>query len=325
VWLSDEKREGLLRMLGDRTAGQFPPPLVFEGNTAADIAKNPALARVLEVPAWPAETKAPSIWLGDPVAIKEPTAAIFRAQGAANLLQIGQNEEAARGLFAAGLIALAAQLQPDEAATFTLLDGTPDDADDAEYLRRLAQRLPQRTALPDRAQLPAALAELAAEIERRQKGETYDRSARFLFVFGVQRFRELRKSEDDFGFGRRGGDREPPPAERFATILREGPALGIHTVTWCDSLTNLNRTFDRVLLREFGLRVLFQMSPTDSSTLMDSPAASRLGRTRALFLREEQERPEKFRPYGLPPAEWLDAVMDRLRQRIGLKEPAAGV
>jgi hypothetical protein len=325
VWLSDEKREDLLRMLGDRAAGQFPPPLVFEGNTAADIAKNPALARVLEVPAWPAETKAPSIWLGDPVAIKEPTAAIFRAQGAANLLQIGQNEEAARGLFAAGLIALAAQLQPDEAATFTLLDGTPDDVDDAEYLRRLAQRLPQRTALPDRAQLPAALAELAAEIERRQKGETYDRSARFLFVFGVQRFRELRKSEDDFGFGRRGGDREPPPAERFATILREGPALGVHVTVWCDSLTNLNRTFDRVLLREFGLRVLFQMSPTDSSTLMDSPAASRLGRTRALFLREEQERPEKFRPYGLPPAEWLDGVMDRLRQRIGLKEPAAGV
>jgi nucleoside-diphosphate-sugar epimerase len=46
----------------------------------------------------------------------------------------------------------------------------------------------------------AALAELAAEVERRQKGETADRSPRFLFVFGVHRFRELRKAEDDFGF-----------------------------------------------------------------------------------------------------------------------------
>ena len=149
----------------------------------------------------------------------------------------------------------------------------------------------------------------------RQKGETADRSPRFLFVFGAHRFRELRKAEDDFSFGRRGGEREPSPAERFAAILKEGAPLGVHVVAWCDSLTNLNRTFDRALLREFGMRVLFQMNPTDSSTLMDSPAASRLGRNRALFLQEDQERPEKFRPYGLPDAAWLDAVTEQLRGR----------
>jgi hypothetical protein len=205
-----------------------------------------------------------------------------------------------------------------------VLDGTPDDAEDAEYLRKLAGRLPHAVRMPSRAELPAALADLAAEIDRRQKGETADRSPRFLFVFGVHRFRELRKAEDDFGFGRR-GEREVSPAERFATILREGPPVGVHVVLWCDSLTNLNRTFDRPLLRELGMRVLFQMSATDSSTLMDSPVASRLGRTRALLLQEEQERPEKFRPYGLPSPEWLDRVTDQLRGRVGLKEPAAGV
>src|SRR5205814_9099883 len=31
VWLSDEKREELLRGLGERAEGQYPPPLVFEG------------------------------------------------------------------------------------------------------------------------------------------------------------------------------------------------------------------------------------------------------------------------------------------------------
>ena len=63
------------------------------------------------------------------------------------------------------------------------------------------------------------------------------------------------------------------------------------------------------------MRVLFQMSPTDSSTLMDSPAASRLGRHRALYLQEEQERPEKFRPYGVPEAGWLDAALKQLAER----------
>ena len=58
---------------------------------------------------------------------------------------------------------------------------------------------------------------------------------------------------------------------------------------------------------------------------MDSPAASRLGRNRALFLQEDQERPEKFRPYGLPAADWLDRAAEQLHRRVGLKEPAAGV
>jgi hypothetical protein len=209
--------------------------------------------------------------------------------------------------------------------TFTILDGTPDDAEEAEYLRKLAGRLPHPSRAASRSELPAALAELAAEIERRQKGEAADRLPRFLFVFGVHRLRELRKADDDFGFGRRGADREPSPAERFAAILRDGPPVGVHVVVWCDSVTNLNRAFDRPLLREFAQRVLFQMSPTDSSTLMDSPAASRLGRNRALLLVEEQERPEKFRPYGLPSPEWLDHVTEQLHRRVGLKEPAAGV
>ena len=323
VWLSEERREELLRELGERADGKYPPPLVFEGNRAADPAENPALARVLEAAAW-GEVKAPTAWLGDPVAIKPPTAAVFRPHGGVNLLLIGQNEEAARGLFAASLLGLAGQVAPpdDGSSPFTVLDGTPDDADDAEYLRKLAGRLPHPVRAPNRSELSAALADLTAEIDRRQKGESADRSPRFLFVFGVHRFRELRKADDDFGFGRR-GEREVSPAERFATILRDGPPVGVHLVVWCDSLTNLNRTFDRPQLRDLGMRVLFQMSPTDSSTLMDTPAASRLGRTRALFLQEDQERPEKFRPYGLPAADWLDRVTEQLRGRVGLKEPAA--
>ncbi|HUR55241.1 MAG TPA: FtsK/SpoIIIE domain-containing protein [Gemmataceae bacterium] len=332
VWLPDDKREHLLGELRARAGDKYPPPLVFEGNASADIATNRALAAKL---ADPGEVKVPVAWLGDPVAIKEPTAVAFRTVGASNLLVIGQNEEAARGLFAASLLGLAAQLPVADGdttgeppalatATFTVLDGTPDDNDEAEYLRRLAGKLPHRTNAPDRSGLPVALAELTAEVERRQKGETADRSPRFLFVFGIHRLRELRKADDDFGFGRRSAERAVPPSELFHTILREGPPLGIHLIVWCDSLTNLNRAFERPQLREFGLRVLFQMSATDSSTLMDTPAASRLGRNRALFLVEDQDRPEKFRPYGPPAPEWLDRVGEKLRARVGLNpEPAA--
>ena len=95
------------------------------------------------------------------------------------------------------------------------------------------------------------------------------------------------------------------PAQQFAAILRDGPEVGVHTLVWCDTVTNLNRTLDRRLLREFALRVAFQMSAEDSSTLLDSPAASKVGPNRAYLYSEDEGRLEKFRPYGLPPAEWL--------------------
>jgi S-DNA-T family DNA segregation ATPase FtsK/SpoIIIE len=315
VWLAEERREQLLSDLHERAPGRYPPPLVFSGNDAADLDANQKIAKLIETPAV---TKSPIAWLGDPVAIKDPTAAIFRQIGGNNLLMIGQNETAARGLFTSSMIGLVPQLPAEMSGpAFTILDGTPDDAEDAEYLTRLAGKLPHALA-PPRSGLPAAIRDLALEFDRRQKGESSDRSPRFLFVFGIHRFRELRKAEEEFGFGRRDANREPTPSERFALILRDGPPVGIHVVIWCDSLTNLNRAFERPQLREFAQRVLFQMSATDSSTLMDTPAASKLGRNRALYLQEDQERPEKFRPYGVPTMEWLNKTCERLRVRLGV-------
>ena len=106
---------------------------------------------------------------------------------------------------------------------------------------------------------------------------------------------------------RQGRAGQPGEAARHAA-LREGPPLGLHTIVWCDSLNNANRAFDRQALREFEMRVLFQMSAADSSNLIDSPAANRLGPNRALFASEEQGVLEKFRPYGPPTEPWIDEL-----------------
>ena len=66
------------------------------------------------------------------------------------------------------------------------------------------------------------------------------------------------------------------------------------------------------MLRELDQRVLLQMSATDSSNLMDSPAASRLGAHRAILYAEETGQVEKFRPYGLPAEQWLRWVNQQL-------------
>jgi len=68
--------------------------------------------------------------------------------------------------------------------------------------------------------------------------------------------------------------------------------------------------------------VLFQMSQNDSSSLIDSPVASRLGPQRALFHSEEAGALEKFRPYGLPSDEWLAWVKERFASRPQPAPPA---
>ncbi|MGL4460894.1 MAG: hypothetical protein ACRC1K_01985, partial [Planctomycetia bacterium] len=88
-----------------------------------------------------------------------------------------------------------------------------------------------------------------------------------------------------------------------------------HAVVWCDSWNNLSRTFERSALREFELRVLYQMSATDSSNLIDVAIASKLGKNRALFSSEEQGILEKFRPYAVPDEAWFQSVKNRLFAR----------
>src|SRR5262249_15462633 len=127
------------------------------------------------------------------------------------------------------------------------------------------------------------------------------------------RFRDLRRAEDDFGFSSQPHEKQNP-ASQFAEILREGPAAGIHTLAWCDSMNSLTRVLDRHSIREFELRVLFQMSAADSSALIDSPLASKLGLHRALFFSEEKGKLEKFRPYGLPHDEWLMRVWQHFQK-----------
>jgi hypothetical protein len=136
-------------------------------------------------------------------------------------------------------------------------------------------------------------------------------------LYGLQRFRDLRRSEDDFGFSRR-EDEKPSPAQQFVTLLHEGSSLGIHVLLWCDTMNNLQRALDRQSMREFDMRVLFQMGVADSSNLIDSPLAAKLGLHRALFYSEEQGKLEKFRPYGVPSAAWLDEVRKVLHERACL-------
>jgi len=325
VFLNDERRErylGALRRLADRRT-DIPalPRMVFDGNEAADPAGNALLAELLgkgTVAGRP--ESAPLAWLGDAIAIKDPTAAVFRRQGGANLLIVGQREDLGVSLLAMSMVSLAAAHDPHpggglgRAARFVLFEPAIAEEKPDILLAPCAATLPHETEVVGRLAVGDAVERLAAEVRRRIDDQVLDGEAVYVVIRDLARFRELRRNESDFGYSF-GGDQKASPAQNLVTLLKDGPPVGIHAIIWCDSLTNLQRTFERGTLKEFELRVLFQMSGSDSSQLVDSPAAVKLGPQRALFVHEETGTLEKFRPYAFPSPEWLAGVSTALRAR----------
>jgi hypothetical protein len=126
----------------------------------------------------------------------------------------------------------------------------------------------------------------------------------FVFIHGVHRFKKLRQ-EDDFRFGSSDGPADT--GTQFNDLICEGSALGIHLILTVDTYNNVNRSMNRKALSEFEMRIVFQMSANDSSSLIDSPAASNLGLHRAIFYNEQAGTLETFRPYAQPADAWWKA------------------
>jgi hypothetical protein len=271
------------------------------------------LAECLERKATAVEIAAPRIWLGAPVTMKDPTAVTLRRQSGANLLIVGQRDEVAMNLMAGALVGLAAQL-PSKSAQFVILDGGAPDSSQASPLARVASALPHTCRLVPWREVPEVIAELAQEVQRRVQAQEHDAPEIILIVYGLQRYRALRRNEDalSLSFDEKA---EPRPEVQFSELLREGPSVGIHVLAWADTLSTLERIVDRQTLREFDHRVLFQMSAADSSNLIDSPSANQLGLHRAILFSEEQGGLEKFRPYDTLQDDWLAYVRGKLTGR----------
>ena len=180
-----------------------------------------------------------------------------------------------------GAIGIAAQHPPagPQACRFYLLDGSPVDSALSGQLGRLKDVLPHPVTNVT-VKLGTTFGGLAEEMKCRQESTSDDQSAHLYHHLRRPAVPRPAKSDDDFGDSRYDEDKPAPPSKIFGDVLRDGPPVGIHTLIWCDSVNNMNRTLDRQGMKEFENRILFQMSANDSSTLIDTPAASKLGENR---------------------------------------------
>ena len=315
VWLPESKRIEYLRQIETKNSEPGRPrpqpadreTIVFEGDQPADPADNLQLREVLERGPSNVRTAPQKAWLGAAVSIKEPTAATFGRHAGSNLLVVGAWEDSALGVLTNAVLALAAQNTSSAGPQIVILDGTRPESPEAGTWQRVADALPRQIEVGSLRDTARLINQLAAEIARRESSGDEDAPAIYLVIFNGGRFRDLRRGEDEFSFSV-DRDKPPSPDKQWAEILRNGPAWGVHTLLWCDSYNNVNRLLDRMALREFEMRVAFQMSAADSSSFLDSPAATRLRQHRGLFASEDLGTLEKFRPYGVPTDAWLNEI-----------------
>ncbi len=317
VWLPEDVRDRYLakvRERADQKPDAYPGPFVFEGNAPADVRENAALrAQLQSKPAKPPAR--PRVWLGAPNAVKGPTEAAFQRQSGSNLLIVGQSEDPALALMSIALVSLAAQY-PKGAARFLLLDSTPPGFPQREFLDRLVRGLPHEIAPVKAGELAETMSGLANELKKRAAEDAAAPGPEtFVLIHGLQNYKKL-KQEDEFGFAS-GDAGTVNPAAALMSLLADGPAHGIHAIATCDTYNNVNRFLGRKTLSEFEMRVLFQMSASDSASLIDDPGASTLGLHRALFYNDREGYLETFRPYALPGNEWIEEVTGLLKRPKG--------
>jgi S-DNA-T family DNA segregation ATPase FtsK/SpoIIIE len=335
AWLPDERRDHFLGIIQERTEEKqfrIDPAIVFEGNLASDPRDNQSIGEAIErfsalFNGEARRRESLSLWLGEAVSIKPPTRIGITQRPGDNMMIIGQDAPASQGMMMVALITLAAQIRPagpddPSPAQFFVLDGDANDADDGTRWKQIVEQLPHRIVRAGQKEAAATVATIAAEVARRKEETGKDQPPIYVFLSNYSRFRDLRNEQDEFGFGRTDDSRGPQAGAQLADIFKDGPGLNVHSVVWCDTYSNLTRWITQSTLREFEVRVAFQMNSADSSSLIDSPAASRLGGHRALLYLRELGTTEKLRPYAVPSAEWVSKVATTFRQALPPAAPS---
>jgi len=318
--LKDTDRDNYInQLLNDNKQKKFThseQQMIFRGNELSKPEDHVALNELLSEPYHISKSTSVYAWLGDPIAMKDKTTAIFRRQSGSNLMIVGRNPELSMSILLNAIFTLSAQPNPNF-PHFYILDFGNVDAPNTHYFSTVAQIMKKNVVYGKKRKMPEIMSEIHEILEKRinKEGESLsENQSVYLIIYGLQRARDLEPNDNlSFDISDDSPDM-PEPSEIFPKIILEGSEFGIHTLIWCDTVSNMNRVFDRRSERQFDMRIVFQMSEDDAMNIIDSPSAAKLGTNRAFYYSEEEANLEKFRPFSLGTEEWIKKVTHSLNK-----------
>ena len=304
-WLSHAQQRQKLAELPsgyrnqDPTTNRLGRSVVYDGNRPAQWRSEHVERAIAQARA---ELNPDALWcaVGESVAISPAVVFPLTHQAGRNLLLVGSDDQAA----AAVLATLTASFSRSPAAALYVVQGAkPTDAWVLK-LPQLWRDLPGGLQATDTRGCDQLLGELSQVLHQRMEATSAaadgvapsNPSPILLCLLQVGRLRSLRKS-DEFDFGS-SGDAPAAADKLLEELLRDGPSHGIFTAIWAENYSTVQRWLSRSALRELEIRLLMRMSGSDSTNLIDSIAASRLGDHVMLLYDEATGQEQKFRPFS---------------------------
>lgn len=295
----------------DKSTNLLGRTVVYDGNRAATWDDNNA---ELAIDFARREVNADALWCitGESVAINPAVAFPLTQQAGRNILLVGADDAQAAAVMDvinASFVRSVAQRGLEnglEPQIFTVQGAKPTDARSLTLPKKWSELSVSLTTV-DARDVDGLLGQIHAMLQSRMSAEDSTIAAPVLLnLIQIGRMRTLRKS-DDFSFG----ESEASPDKLLEEILRDGPSHGIHVLVWAESYSTVNRWLSRSALRELEIRLLMQMSGSDSTNLVDTIAASRLGEHVMLLYDEATGQEQQFRPFSF---DTLNSLADWVRK-----------
>ena len=233
--ISNIKKEVTSRYGTDQPFKRF----LYDGEQTASIENNPIVAQG----GLAVNDKVCEIFVGEPTALVEShTGYKLSRQNGSNVLIVGGDETASLSILHHSVEQ--AVTQSDEKAEFYLCDKTNVDSNNYGILQRLAKH-PHVSYCEDDAAIEQVITTLYDKLEKRKKGEE-ERDRILLVLADLFNVRSMRKS----------GYNVPAITQSLQTILRDGPAFGIHTLISFKSYSNFSQLLDAInTLQDFDIRI----------------------------------------------------------------------
>lgn len=297
----------------DSTTNRLGRTVVYDGNRPATW--QPAQAE-LAISRAKQESNPDAIWClaGESVSISPAVVFPVTNQAGRNMLLVGGEDAMAAAVLDAVTLSFVREclIRGRQPQMFCIQGAKPTDAR-ALTLPSLWKNLAIEKGFFDLRTADDGIRQIHQLMQARISQQEIEGDPVLVNIIQLGRLRTLRR-EEDFNFGQSAAS----PDKMLEEILRDGPSHSIHVMVWAESYSTVNRWLSRTAVREFEIRLLMQMSSNDSSNLVDSVAASKLGEHVMLLYDEATGQEQKFRPFSCDcfgeMAAWLGPVVANLNQ-----------
>lgn len=293
-WDPDDRAK-VLTNLAHRAHAERHPHIttVFAGHKPADITEVD--------PAALTPTAETGLGIGIPAGLpltldSLPLFAQLRRDAGGNLLLVDEHGE---GMLAAAITSLHRQ-----GVHVDVVDFVGEEANQWADMVTYFEGLQGVSIHRRRGGMREALSELVQQVDQRQEFNDFKSPARVLVFAAMGRARDL-DPNDSFD--------DDAPSNQLGRILRDGPEVGIHVVSWFDRPAGIDKRLDRQQLSEFAQRLVGPLSRDDSNTLIDSDNAAGLKPGQGILADLDRITEHKIRKFDVPSTDCLTAFTGPVR------------